>query len=368
MGNRIRTFDWPKSALGPIEAWPQSLKTSISLMLTSQHPIWIGWGPEAAFLYNDAYIQVLSSAKHPKALGAPASEVWAEIWDYCGPLADKVFQKGEASFVDDVRLFMSRGDFLEETFYSFSYSPIRDESGNVGGLFCPSAEVTSRALNTRRLRTLSELAAKSLLEKSPTAACASAAATFKKNRDDVPFALLYLIDAGGKSAFLEQAVSLPKNDSMLSPEMIELAGREKTDSLWPLAAIFKSSQPQVVSLQNVKGVPLGAADRPLTEAIVLPLISRDQERPLGILIAGVNPTRKLDSDYRTFFELAAGHISTAIHNARAAEEEKHRAEMLAELDRAKTTFFSNVSHELRTPLTLILGPLEEEFARKRRPQ
>ena len=98
-------------------------------MLNSQHPMWIGWGHDATFLYNDAYVQVLSLAKHPWALGKPAALVWAEIWDFCGPLADKVFQKGEASFVDDVRLFMRRGEFLEETFYSFSYSPIRDDSG-----------------------------------------------------------------------------------------------------------------------------------------------------------------------------------------------------------------------------------------------
>jgi hypothetical protein len=89
---------------------------------------------------NDAYISVLSLAKHPISLGLPAREVWTEIWDICGPLADKVFSKGEASFVDEVRLFMNRGGRLEETYYSFSYSPIQDESGKVAGLFCPSAE------------------------------------------------------------------------------------------------------------------------------------------------------------------------------------------------------------------------------------
>ena len=134
----MRTHDWSQTSLGPVASWPQSLRTAVSLILNSQHPMWIGWGPEAVFLYNDAYIQVLSRAKHPWALGRPASEVWAEIWDVCGPLADKVFKKGEATFLDDVRLFMNRGDFLEETYYSFSYSPIRDESGAVCGLFCPS--------------------------------------------------------------------------------------------------------------------------------------------------------------------------------------------------------------------------------------
>ena len=115
--------------------------------------MWIGWGREMSFLYNDAYIQVLSLMKHPSALGKPAEEVWPEIWDICGPLADKVFQNGEASFLDDVRLLMNRGDFIEETYYSFSYSPIRDESGKVAGLFCPSTEVTPKIINARRLRT-----------------------------------------------------------------------------------------------------------------------------------------------------------------------------------------------------------------------
>src|SRR5579862_521021 len=198
MARMIRAYDWSPTPLGPLESWPQSLRTAVSLILNSQHPMWIGWGPEMTFLYNDAYIQVLSLAKHPSALGKPASEVWAEIWDICGPLADKVFQKGEASFLDDVRLFMNRGDYLEETYYSYSYSPIRDESGNVGGLFCPSAEATSKVLNARRLRTLSELSAAAFVERSVEMACASAANTLAKNLDDIPFALLYVLTPDGQ--------------------------------------------------------------------------------------------------------------------------------------------------------------------------
>ena len=160
--------------------------------------MWIGWGPQAHFLYNDAYIQVLGSAKHPWALGRPAAEVWSEIWEICGPLADKVFKQGESCFVDEVRLFMNRGDFFEETYYSYSYSPIRDEAGNVGGLFCVSTEVTPKVINARRLRTLSELSANALVQKTTDAACAWAAATLAKNPDDVPFALLYLMEGGDK--------------------------------------------------------------------------------------------------------------------------------------------------------------------------
>jgi PAS fold len=164
MGQLIRKYDWSQTPLGPIDCWPQSLKTSVNLILNSQHPMWIGWGEDVTFLYNDAYVHVLSLAKHPSALGKPAAEVWHEIWDICGPLADKVFEKGEASFVDEVRLLMNRGDFVEETYYSFSYSPIRDESGTVSGLFCPSTEVTPKVINARRLRTLSELSVNALVQ------------------------------------------------------------------------------------------------------------------------------------------------------------------------------------------------------------
>ncbi|MGB8323131.1 MAG: response regulator, partial [Candidatus Acidiferrum sp.] len=204
LGQLIGEYDWSKTPLGALDHWPQSLRTSISLMLNSRHPMWIGWGPEMTFLYNDAYIAVLSEAKHPQALGRPAREVWSEIWDICGPLADKVFQRGEATFVDDVRLFMSRGKLLEETYYSFSYSPIHDESGRVAGLFCPSTDTTAKILNARRLRTLSELAANAVVEKSTEAACASSFATLARNPDDVPFALLYLLDEDG-AALLKQS-------------------------------------------------------------------------------------------------------------------------------------------------------------------
>jgi len=361
MAERIRAYDWQASPLGPMEDWPQSLRTAISLILNTQHPMWVGWGPKLTFFYNDAYISVLSLAKHPQALAKPAAEVWKEIWHICGPLANKVFQHGEASYMNDVRLFMQRADRLEETFYSSSYSPIRDETGNVGGLFCPSADATAKVLNTRRLRTLSELAAGSLIEKSAGAVCVSAVSILAKNPDDIPFALLYLRGNEGRSAKLEHGMGLPTGQTNIFPAEVELPGTKSEPSFWPIAKVLETAKEEVVSLKGRDGFPPGAAAQPLTEAVVLPVISRGQNRAWGVLICGVNPTRALDSDYRTFYDLVAGHIATAIQNARAAEDDKQRADMLAELDRAKTTFFSNVSHELRTPLTLILGPLEDEL-------
>jgi PAS domain S-box-containing protein len=316
MGERIRGFAWDETPLGPREDWPQSLKTALGLILDAQMPMWLGWGAELYFFYNDAYGQVLGPAKHPWALGRPAAEVWREIWHICGPLAERVLARGEAPFVENVRLFVDRGDLLEEVFFSFSYSPIRGESGQVSGLFCPNTEVTAKQLNARRIHTLSELSAKAYFEKTTLAACASAAATIAKNADDIPFSLIYLVDDDATSLYLAQATRVDSADATVAPERVTLADGAVA---WPLVEVLERRQPEITAITSYAArLPRGLADQALRQAMTLPLIASDG-RALGVIVVGASPALRLDGEYVTFFELLAGQIATALQNAGAAE-------------------------------------------------
>ena len=146
----MRGHDWSRSPLGPPESWPPSLRTVVELLLQSQFPMFVAWGPELGFLYNDSYSEILGS-KHPLALGSRFEDIWSEIWTDIFPLIDAAMH-GQATYREDLPLVMNRKGYDEQTWFTFSYSPVRDETGKVGGMFCACSETTERFLTERALR------------------------------------------------------------------------------------------------------------------------------------------------------------------------------------------------------------------------
>jgi signal transduction histidine kinase len=154
VGALMRAHDWSSSPLGSPESWPQSLRAVVALMINSRYPMFVAWGPKLGFLYNDSYAVILG-AKHPRALGLPFHDIWAEIWDDISPLIDRALH-GEATFNEDLHLVMNRHGFDEDTWYSFSYSPVRDESGAIAGMFCACTETTQRIKAEDALRRMND--------------------------------------------------------------------------------------------------------------------------------------------------------------------------------------------------------------------
>ncbi len=352
VGADLARVDWAATPLGAPGTWPQSLQTAVSILLSSKFSMWMAWGPELTFFCNDAYRRDTLGQKYPWALGRPASEVWAEIWGDIGPRIDAVLSTGQATWDEALLLFLERSGYPEESYHTFSYSPLRDDDGHVVGMLCVVSEDTERVIGERRMATLRDLGSDPSVVRTEQEMLDFSNEQLGHNPHDLPFTLTYLFqdDGGARLAAATGALAGPA-----APESLP-AGSEQP---WPMAVPAREES-VLIPLDGppFADLPTGAWQQPPVQALVVPLLQKGGV-PYGFMAVGLNRYRALDEGYRGFVELVAGHVATGIASARSYEAQQRRAEELAELDRAKTTFFSNVSHEFRTPLTLIMGPVQE---------
>ena len=334
MATLMRGYDWDTHPLGNPNQWPLSLKTALRIMLHSAHPMFIWWSEELYMFHNDSYVPLIGN-KHPAALGAKSNEVWAEIWPQMGAVIEGIMQGDNAFYGEELLVPINRKGFMEETYFTFSYSAMYNDEGRVNGIFCACTEVTETVLAKRRLNVIKDIAAAlsglASLEQAAQAACE----VLDGSPEDVPFSLIYLLnEAGTEARLLRQTAGLPREIAPLHINLCKQNGRAK----WPFAKVQHTIQPEIVALAE-QGLLLEEGNPPVpAQAIIHPIFQQGLAKPeseksqlLGFFVSGISPRREYDTDYQNFHQLLAGQLANSFStiNSRAnVESQKVRLERL----------------------------------------
>ncbi|MEW2397950.1 SpoIIE family protein phosphatase [Streptomyces sp. NPDC046862] len=363
-GELLAGIDWAATPLGPSESWPGPLVDTLRLMLTSEHGMALYWGAEFVTLYNLGAAPI-PGAKHPWALGKPYKEVFPEVWAPVSSHFHYVTDTRKPLLIPDEPLIMERHGFLEQCYFDSSFQPVLLDDGTAGGVLQILTETTGRVLGERRLRLLSETGARTAGLPTPDEVARVVAEVLGSYPEEIPFLGLYLASGPGMLRSAASAGLRP------APEAVSLSAADGSKIATRLAQVVADGAPATLPAAaltggNTAGQHAAASRLPVEQALALPLDCAGQVG--GVLVVGVNPCYPPAGAYRDFLEVLAAAVAGALTAALAHDEQRRRAEALAELDRAKTTFFANVSHELRTPLTLLLGPLQQALADEDRPE
>lgn len=208
LGALIRSKDWEHTPLGNPSSWPQPLKTAVRIILTSRQPMFVWWGKELVNIYNDAYISI-AGGKHPESLGQPAHIVWREIWDEIQPRVDQCLNENIGTYDEALLLLMERNGYTEETYYTFSYSPVAGEDGKPQGIICANTDDTARIIGERQMRTLRDLARNILHAKNNSEIYEKSLEALAGNTRDFPFVTFYEVNENGRQ--LRLVGKIPEN-------------------------------------------------------------------------------------------------------------------------------------------------------------
>jgi signal transduction histidine kinase len=325
MGELMRAYNWEQHPLGPPGQWPQSLQNLIRLLLNSHYPMFIWWSDELYMFHNDPYLPALGK-KHPEALGAKASQMWAEIWWQIGDIVERILLGGAPFYAQDLLILLERKGFMEETYWTFSYNPAFTDSGTVGGIFCVCHETTPSVLAKRRLNTLKSLAEVAPLAQTVEQVSALSCQAIDQNEWDIPFGLIYLLEEGSSRARLTGKTRSLSTEG--TPLVIELAMSQE-----PLP--FAMKEVMKVKSQQVITYNLGHSRNHLQEGAfqiaILPLFKTGTEQTIGFFIAAISRQLEYNSDYENFQELIAGQLATALTHVYNLQQTDRQREQLHSL-------------------------------------
>jgi len=359
MGAAIRAFNWTATSLGRPETWQRTLKTYIRLMLASRQPMWLWWGPELINFYNDACLPLIG-AKHPHALGQPAQRVWSEIWDQ---IEDRIRQAmaGQASFSEAEMLLMRRNVHPEETYYTFSFSPVPEEDGSTAGIVCIISDHTDLVIGARRLALLRELASRTWDADTLSEVYALSARALASDPRDMPFALIYRIEEDGAHASLRSQIGIGSGHAA-APEIMLL----ESGAPWPISEVMRDGKKRLVTHLSEKfpDLPKGPWHAPPEEALILPLATGADVAPRGVLILSANPYRRREDDsFDNFAALVARQIALAIVSIESYEAERERAksadslvleiEHRRRIERHQNLLLDELNHRVKNTLATV---------------